>query len=183
MRVILSYVYLHAGTEAVVIAGPDVASASGLFTLMTPNIDLIGATDFSAGRYTVTVNSELGYRVAIADFEYEVTLARVELSEVGQVIQSRFVFGANPTASGVAHDITITATGARRCRPPRPSPSKFAEAGTARGLLLAPELRVRASARRDGPVNQLDAPDEADVAGEINRAAAQSVAEGMAQAR
>ena len=107
-----SYVYLHAGTEAVVIAGPDVASASGLFALMTPNIGLIGATDFSAGGYTVTVNSELGYRVAIADFEYEVTLARVELSEVGQVIQSRFVFGANPTASGVAHDITITATGA-----------------------------------------------------------------------
>ena len=107
-----SYVYLHAGTDAVVIAGPDVASAGGLFALMTPSIDLIGATDFSAGGYTVTVNSELGYRVAIADFEYEVTLARVELSEVGQVIQSRFVFGANPTASGVAHDITITAAGA-----------------------------------------------------------------------
>jgi hypothetical protein len=107
-----SYVYLHAGTEAVVIAGPDVASAGGLFALMTPRIDLIGATDFSAGGYTVTVNSQLGYRVAIADFEYEVTLARVELSEAGQVIQSRLVFSANPTASGVAHDITITAAGA-----------------------------------------------------------------------
>jgi hypothetical protein len=106
-----SYVYLHAGADAVVIAGPDVASAGGLFALMTPHIDLIGATDFSAGGYTVTVNSELGYQVAIADFEYEVTLARVELSEVGQVIQSRFVFGANPTASGVAHDITITTAG------------------------------------------------------------------------
>jgi hypothetical protein len=106
-----SYVYLHAGTEAVVIAGPDVATGSGLFTLMDPHIDLIGATDFSADGYTVTVNSQLGYRIAIADFEYEVTLARVELSEVGQVIQSRFVFSANPMASGVAHDIAITAAG------------------------------------------------------------------------
>jgi len=107
-----SYVYLHAGTEAVVIAGPDVASATGLFTLVNPSIDLIGATEFSADGYTVTVNGQLGYRVAIDDFEYEVTLARIELSEVSQVIQSRFVFSANPTASGVAHDIAITASGA-----------------------------------------------------------------------
>jgi hypothetical protein len=108
-----SYVYLQRGTEAVVIAGPDVASASGLFTLVNPSIDLIGATESSADGYTVAVNSQLGYRVAIDDFEYEVTLARVELSEVSQVIQSRFVFSANSTASGVAHDITITASGAQ----------------------------------------------------------------------
>jgi hypothetical protein len=69
--------------------------------------------DASADGYAVTVNSQLGYRVAIGDFEYEVTLARVELSEVSQVIQSRFVFSANPTASGVAHAIAITATDAR----------------------------------------------------------------------
>jgi hypothetical protein len=106
-----SYVYLHAGTEAVVIAGPDVAGASGLFTLVDPSIDLIGATDFSADGYTVTVNGELGYRVAIDDFEYEVTLARVELSQASPVIRSRFVFRANPTASGVAHDIAITSVG------------------------------------------------------------------------
>src|SRR3954453_22944249 len=108
-----SYVYLHAGTEAVVIAGPDVASASGLFTLMNSSIALIGAADFSADGYTVTVNSQLGYRVAISDFEYEVTLARVELSEVSQMIQSRFVFRPSRTASGVAHEIAITASGAR----------------------------------------------------------------------
>ena len=107
-----SYVYLHAGTEAVVIAGPDVASATGLFTLVNPGIALTGAAEFSADGYTVTVNSQLGYRVAIDDFEYEVTLARVELSEVSQVIQSRFVFSANPTASGVAHDVAIIAAGA-----------------------------------------------------------------------
>jgi hypothetical protein len=107
-----SYVYLHAGTEAVVIAGPDVASANGLFALVDPSIALIGATDVAADGYSVTVNSGLGYQVAIEDFEYEVALARVELSEVGQVIQSRFVFSANPTAGGVAHNITITTTGA-----------------------------------------------------------------------
>src|SRR4029078_9939027 len=105
-----SYVYLHAGTEAVVIPGPDVTDAGQLFTLMNPSIDLIGATDVAADGYSVTVNGHLGYRVAIDDFEYEVTLARVELSQVspvleGQVVQSRFVFAANPTASGVAHDI------------------------------------------------------------------------------
>jgi hypothetical protein len=50
-------------------------------------------------------------------------------------------------------------------------------------FLLTPDLRVRASARRHGPVDQLDAPDEADVAGEIDGAAARSVAEGMPQAR
>lgn len=121
-----SYVYLHAGTEAVVIAGPDVASAGGLFTLTNPGIDLIGATDVSADGYTVTVNGQLGYRVAIDDFEYEVTLARVELSQVsqlqveGQVIQSRFVFTANPTASGVAHDIAITAVGLPALSPAAP---------------------------------------------------------------
>jgi hypothetical protein len=107
-----SYVYLHAGTDAVVIAGPDVPSATGLFTLMNSSIALIGAADFSADGYTVTVNGQLGYRVAISDFEYEVTLARVELSEVSQMIQSRFVFSANATASGVAHGIAITASGA-----------------------------------------------------------------------
>lgn len=106
-----SYVYLHAGTEAVVIDGPDVARADGLFALMNPSIDLVGATDFSADGYTVTANSQLAYRVAIDDFEYEVTLARVELSDTGQAIQSRFIFSANPTASGVAHDIAITAVG------------------------------------------------------------------------
>jgi len=105
-----SYVYLHAGTEAVVIAGPDVANASGLFTLMYPGIALDGA-DVVPDGYTVRVNSQLGYGVAIEDFEYEVALARVEMCEVNQVIQSRFVFAANPTASGVAHNIGITATG------------------------------------------------------------------------
>ena len=40
-----------------------------------------------------------------------------------------------------------------------------------------------ASARRHGPADQLDAPDEADVAGKMDRAAARSVAEGVAPAR
>jgi hypothetical protein len=107
-----AYVELRAGMDAVAIAGPDVASASGLFALMNPSIDLIGATASSAAGYAVTVNGHFLYRIAIDDFEYEVTLARVELSEVNQIIQSQFVFAANPTASGVAHSITITATGA-----------------------------------------------------------------------
>jgi hypothetical protein len=107
-----SYVYLHAGTEAVVITGPDVVTANALLTPSNPSIGLIGATDVSAAGYAVTVNSQVGYRIAIDDFEYEVTLAEVELAQVGQVIQSRFVFSANPMASGVAHDISITAAGA-----------------------------------------------------------------------
>jgi hypothetical protein len=43
------------------------------------------------------------------DFEMEVSLARVELCQQSGSITSQFVFLANPGASGVAHDITITA--------------------------------------------------------------------------
>jgi hypothetical protein len=39
----------------------------------------------------------------------EVSLARVELCQQSESITSQFAFLANPGASGVAHDITITA--------------------------------------------------------------------------
>jgi hypothetical protein len=47
--------------------------------------------------------------VAITDFEMEVSLARVGLCQQGGSIASQFIFLANPGASGVAHDITVTA--------------------------------------------------------------------------
>ena len=49
--------------------------------------------------------------------------------------------------------------------------------------LLAPELDVRASARRDGSVDELDGTDEAGVAGEIDGAAARAIGERTPQPR
>jgi hypothetical protein len=105
-----TYVYLAAGREAVVLPGPDVPDAAGLFALQSPSIVLVGVRPTSADGYAVTVNPALGYQVAIRDFEAEVSLARVELCQQNGAITSQFVFRANPAASGVAHDITITAT-------------------------------------------------------------------------
>jgi hypothetical protein len=108
------YVFLAGGSEAVVIDGPTVPSAPGLFTLDRPVIAMVGATPFSGDGYVVLANSGLRYDVAIADFEYEVALARVELCEKDHAISSRFVFRGNPVGNiffgGVAHDITITGT-------------------------------------------------------------------------
>ncbi len=103
-----SYVFLAAGSEAVVMPGPDVPDAPGLFATQSSSINLVNASDFAADGYSVVVNDHLGYQVAINDFEFEVALARVDLCEVDNTIQSQFVFRGNPDASGVAHDITIT---------------------------------------------------------------------------
>jgi hypothetical protein len=104
-----SYVFLAAGSEAVVIPGPDVPSAPGLFATQGSSITLVGARDFAADGYSVVVNDHLGYQVTIEDFEFEVALARVEMCEVDNVIHSNFVYRGNPGASGVAFDITATA--------------------------------------------------------------------------
>jgi hypothetical protein len=105
-----SYVYLAAGREAVVLRGPDVPNAAGLFALESPSIALVGASATSADGYAVIVNPTFRYQVAIDDFEYEVALAQVDLCQQGGVIESQFVFRANPDASGVAFDIIITAS-------------------------------------------------------------------------
>ena len=109
-----SYVFLAGGSEAVVIDGPTVPSAPGLFTLANPSIALMNPSDFAADGYSVTANGQLHYQVAIDDFEYEVALARVELCEKDQTITSRFTFRGNPMGGplfgGVAHDITIIGT-------------------------------------------------------------------------
>jgi len=104
-----SYVFLAAGSEAVVIPGPDVPSAPGLFATHGSSITLVGASDVAADGYSVIVNDHLGYQVTIDDFEFEVALARIELCEVDNVIHSNFVYRGNPGASGVAFDITATA--------------------------------------------------------------------------
>jgi len=104
-----SYVYLAAGSEGVVIPGPEVPSGAAPFVLASPSIALVGQRETSADGYDVTVNPQFHYAVSIFDFEYEVSLARVELCESGGVIRSQFVFLGNPGASGVAHDIAITA--------------------------------------------------------------------------
>jgi hypothetical protein len=104
-----SYVFLAAGSEAVVIPGPDVPSAPGLFATRGSSITLVGANDVAADGYSVVVNDHLGYQVTIEDFEFEVALARVEMCEVDNVIHSNFVYRGNPGASGVAFDITATA--------------------------------------------------------------------------
>ena len=103
------YVYLAAGSEGVVIPGPEVPSGAAPFVLASPSIALVGQRETSADGYNVTVNPQFHYAVSISDFEYEVSLARVELCENGGVIRSQFVFLGNPGASGVAHDIAITA--------------------------------------------------------------------------
>ena len=104
-----SYVFLAAGSEAVVIPGPDVTSQPGLFALDHPSIALVGDAGSGANGYAVTVNGRLGYRVTIADFEAEVSLARVELCEANGAIDGNFVFTGNAGAGGVAHAITIAA--------------------------------------------------------------------------
>jgi len=104
-----SYVFLAAGSEAVVIPGPDVPSAPGLFATHGSSITLVGVSDVAADGYSVIVNDHLGYQVTIDDFEFEVALARIELCEVDNVIHSNFVYRGNPGASGVAFDITATA--------------------------------------------------------------------------
>lgn len=104
-----SYVYLAAGSEGVIIDGPAVPSSAAPFVLAKPSVALVGKRDTSADGYDVTVNEQLHYAVSIQDFEYEVALQRVEICQSGSALQSRFVFLGNPGASGVAHDIAITA--------------------------------------------------------------------------
>ena len=102
------YVYLQAGRDAVRLPGPAVpdVGAPSLFTLESP-----GVVEDKGG-FTVTVNGRLGYRVAIDDFEQEISLARVELVRQGDVITSSFIFPGHagaPYGGGVAHGLTIQA--------------------------------------------------------------------------
>lgn len=105
-----SYVYLAAGKEGVILPGPTVTAADGLLITGTSSLSLVGAGQYSADGYHVVVNPSLAYDVAIDDFEYEVTLARVELCPKDGSIESWFIFVGNPGASGVAHAITVGAT-------------------------------------------------------------------------
>jgi hypothetical protein len=111
-----SYVYLVAGTEGVILAGPSVTSAAGLFTLQSASIAKVGLRSppddpyAAADGYKVVVNRALKYDVAISDFESEVALAKVELCERNGKIESRFFFRGEPRGDGVAHQTTITAT-------------------------------------------------------------------------
>ena len=103
-----SYVYLQAGVDAVRLPGPVVrdVTPSSLFVLENP-----GVVEDATG-FTVTVNGRLGYRVAIDDFEDEISLARVELVRRGDVITSSFIFpgrAGEPYGGGVAHGLTIQA--------------------------------------------------------------------------
>jgi hypothetical protein len=104
------YVYLAAGTEGVILPGPTVTAADGLLVTGASSLSLVGARQYSADGYHVVVNPSLAYDVAIDDFEYEVTLARVELCPKDGSIESWFIFVGNPGASGVAHTITVGAT-------------------------------------------------------------------------
>jgi hypothetical protein len=106
-----SYVYLTAGTEGVVLEGPTVTDVAGLASVGAgAGITMVGVRSTSADGYDVVVNPSLRYHVAIADFEFEVALARVELCDQSGNLRSRFVFKGNAGASGVAHTITITPT-------------------------------------------------------------------------
>jgi hypothetical protein len=107
-----TYVYLEAGSEGVVLLGPNVSDGAGLFALQSQSIDLMPSSvdpDAPPLGYRAIINHDLGYEVAINDFEMEVSLAQVELCQQSGSITSQFIFLANPGASGVAHDITITA--------------------------------------------------------------------------
>jgi hypothetical protein len=86
-----------------------VTAADGLLVAKSSSINLVGAGPYSAEGYRVVVNPSLAYEVAIDDFEYEVTLARVELCPTDGVIESWFVFVGDAGAGGVAHAITIRA--------------------------------------------------------------------------
>jgi hypothetical protein len=100
------YIFLAAGREAVVIDGPTIMGAAPL-QLQQPAISIVNPRDTGADGYRVVVNRSLSYAVPIDDFEYEVTLARVEVCDQGGAIQSRFIFAAAPAGDGVAHDLTI----------------------------------------------------------------------------
>lgn len=105
-----TYVYLEAGREGVVLLGPNVPDSTGYFALQAQAIKfMVSGPDPSPVGYLVFINQDFGYTVAINDFEMEVSLARVELCQQSESITSQFAFLANPGASGVAHDITITA--------------------------------------------------------------------------
>lgn len=104
------YVYLAGGTEGVIVTGPSVTDAPGLFTVQSSSIAKVGVRSTSADGYRVVVNPSLSYDVAIEDFESEVGLARVQLCQREGKIDSRFLFRGEPGASGVAHQIAITAT-------------------------------------------------------------------------
>ncbi len=111
-----SYVYLAAGTEGVILPGPSVTDAPGLFVLQSPSIGKVGLRSdpddpyAAADGYKVVVNRALAFDVAIMDFESEVGLARVELCVRNGQIESRFFFRGEPRGDGVAHQATITAT-------------------------------------------------------------------------
>ena len=111
----LSYIYLTSH-QAVVISGPTVASGPRPLQLIGPSIFLATSQDGSADGYNVVANENLGYAISIDDFEYELTLARVELCEQGGQVNSRFIFAASGVADGVAHDLRITSVvdGTRR---------------------------------------------------------------------
>ena len=107
-----TYVYLEAGREGVVLHGPNIPDTAGAFALQSQSIDLMSSSvdpDALPLGYRAIINHDFGYMVAIDNFEKEVSLARVELCQQSGSFTSQFVFLANPGASGVAQNITITA--------------------------------------------------------------------------
>jgi len=107
-----TYVYLEAGREGVVLHGPNIPDTAGAFTLQSQSIDLMSSSvdpDALPLGYRAIINHDFGYMVAIDNFEKEVSLARVVLCQQSGSFTSQFVFLANPGASGVAQNMTITA--------------------------------------------------------------------------
>jgi hypothetical protein len=105
------YIYLKAGSEAVVLEGPETFAGDGGLTITTPSIYVFDKHGSSADGYKVVVNSNLRYMINMDDFEYEVTVARVELCQRNGNVESHFVFAATPGASGVVHSISIGTSG------------------------------------------------------------------------
>ena len=106
-----TYVYLVTKRDAVEVQGPAISIDQGidlkaLFHLDSESIVISNPGKDHADGFTVKVNSELSYSVAIDDFEYEVNLAQVNLKLYNGYLTSTFVFAA--TADGVAKNLLIS---------------------------------------------------------------------------
>ena len=105
------YVFLIAGKEAVMLEGPEVKGEEYFFleNQQIRKVDRGYFEDYGTAGFEVTVNTHLGYTVAIQDFKGDVDLAEVRLGARGNTITSTFTFAASESGDGVAQDIIITA--------------------------------------------------------------------------
>ncbi|ADO72676.1 hypothetical protein [Stigmatella aurantiaca] len=104
------YAYIAAGTEGVSVEGPVLAADSGLFLLEGAQIQKHPQATREDSPYTfrVTVNPRLSFDVKGYDYDHEVALAAVRLTQQGASLQSEFVFSSAPFEEGVVHDLVIT---------------------------------------------------------------------------